>query len=484
MSHIGILRFRRFSLCLPLLLLLFAAMCLSGCLPKEVRTKADQCASFYQGEQKDEIAQRIRDYGVDQPSFVEICSFASEAELAKAMFIEGYYPVGRSEFVSVPYGHEADLKKFASELGATRIHVSVKHHGVQYPGGDVFKYSAVFGVKCDERRHAGLLTRPAPEYMKEALGAPEAREVLAVMKKSPAYYANILGGDILLSVNGREACSGKDFKTGHNTVTVWRKGHSLEKQMELGKEDALEKSQASLAENIRKDGAIVSKPGKKIEAPQASKPALAAPDMGALRQSGSGTGFYFTDDGYLATNHHVIKGGKRFLAVDTRTGERAEAFFVAQDAEGDIAILRVKGKKSSPIPLARYFDLKRGEDIMTLGYPKPSRQGIQQKATFGRVNATTGAGDSSREVQIDIPLQPGNSGGPVINSYGQTIGIATSGFIGSQNVNYARKVDLLHTLIRTVPGLKPASSSGMQKFSFSEMAEKFESSVVLILVYR
>ena len=52
MSHIGILRFRRFSLCLPLLLLLFAAMCLSGCLPKEVRTKADQCASFYLGEQK------------------------------------------------------------------------------------------------------------------------------------------------------------------------------------------------------------------------------------------------------------------------------------------------------------------------------------------------------------------------------------------------------------------------------------------------
>lgn len=483
MSHIGILRFRRFSLCLPLLLLLFAAMCLSGCLPKEARTKADQCASFYLGEQKGEIAQRIRDYGVEQPSSVEICSFASEAELAKAMFIEGYYPVGRSEFVSVPYGHEADLKKFASELGATRIHFSVKHHGVQYPGGDVFKYSAVFGVKCDERRHAGLLTRPAPEYMKKALGVPEAREVLAVMKKSPAYYANILEGDILLSVNGHASCSGKDFKTGHNTVTAWRKGHSLEKQMVLGTGADLEKSQASLAENIRKDGAIVSKPGKKLEVPQASKPALAVPDMGALRQSGSGTGFYFTADGYLATNHHVIEGGRRFLAVDTRTGERAEAFFVAQDVEGDIAILRVKGKKSRPIPLARHFNLKRGEDIMTLGYPKPSRQGIQQKATFGRVNATTGARDSSREVQIDIPLHPGNSGGPVINSYGQTVGIATSGFIGSQNVNYARKVDLLHTLIRTVPGLKPAISSGMQKFSFSEMAEKFESSVVLILVY-
>ena len=483
MMHNRVSCIRRLGLCMAVMLTLFFAASLSGCLPKEGRTKACQCAAFYQGEQKDEIAQRVREYGVVQPPAVELRSFSSDADLAKAMFIEGYYPVGRSEFVSVPYGHEADLKKCASELGATRIHVSVKHHGVQYPGGDVFKYSAVFGVKCDERRHAGLLMRPAPDYMKTALEAPEAREVIAVMEKSPAFYANILAGDILLSVNGRRGGSGKDFKTGTNSVIVWRKGHSLEKQMVLGTGVDLERAQAALAENIRKDGATVSKPGKQIDAPRTSTSAIAFPDMGALIQSGSGTGFYFTADGYLATNHHVIEGGKRFLAVDTRTGERAEAFFVAQDAEGDIAILRVKGKKSRPIPLARHFDLKRGEDIMTLGYPKPSRQGIQQKATFGRVNATTGARDSSREVQIDIPLHPGNSGGPVINSYGQTVGIATSGFIGSQNVNYARKVDLLHTLIRTVPGLKPASSSGMQKFSFAELAEKFESSVVLILVY-
>ncbi|MBQ4076812.1 MAG: trypsin-like peptidase domain-containing protein [Mailhella sp.] len=484
MMRIAAFRICRASVWLSLFLALSFAAGLSGCLLGGGKVKGDQCASFYQGEQKDEIARRIREYGVAQPASAELRKFSSEAELATSMFIEGYYPVGRSEFVSVPYAHEADLKKCAAELGATRIHLSVKHHGVQYPGGDVFKHVAVFGVKCDERRHAGLLTQPAPEYMKTALDASDARQVLAVMKKSPAFYAHILEGDILLSVNGRKGTSGKDFKTGGNSVTIWRKGHILEKKLALGKGDALENSQAVLAENIRKDGAIVSRPGKKIEVPQASKPALAVPDMGALRQSGSGTGFYFTDDGYLATNHHVIEGGKRFLTVDTRTGERYEAFFVAQDAEGDIAILRVKGKKSHPIPLARYFNLKRGEDIMTLGYPEPSMQGIQQKATFGRVNATTGEKDFSGEVQIDIPLQPGNSGGPVINSYGQTVGIATSGFIGSQNVNYARKVDLLHTLIRTVPGLKPAASSGAQKFSFAELAEKFESSVVLILVYR
>ena len=199
MMHSRVSCIRRLGLYMAVMLTLFFAASLSGCLPKEGRTKACQCAAFYQGEQKDEIAQRVREYGVVQPPAVELRSFSSDADLAKAMFIEGYYPVGRSEFVSVPYGHEADLKKCASDLGAKRVHVSVTHHGVQYPGGDVFKYSAVFGVKCDERRHAGLLMRPAPDYMKTALEAPEAREVIAVMKKSPAFYANILAGDILLS---------------------------------------------------------------------------------------------------------------------------------------------------------------------------------------------------------------------------------------------------------------------------------------------
>ena len=242
-----------------------------------------------------------------------------------------------------------------------------------------------------------------------------------------------------------------------------------------------------LAENIRKDAATLSRKGKPIPAPEKSSPSPIAsiPDMGKLQAVSSGTGFYFTNDGYLATNHHVIENGARFLVLDTRTGEYAEADFVAQDPEGDLAILHVRGKKSQPIPLAKRFDLRRGEDVMTLGYPRPRLQGAQQKATFGRVNSAKGMHDDISNVQVDLPIQPGNSGGPLIDSKGRAVGVVASTLgLRSQNVNYAIKIDLLHTLIGTVPDLSAASSSSGRKLSFPELAEKFESSVVMIRVYK
>lgn len=472
---------------MPVILVFLFLVTLSGCLPQNSSVKADLFASAYKGETKAEIAQRVKSYGVTQPSPAELFLFADKTDLAKAMFVEGFYPVGSSEFVSVPFPHEAQLKSFAESMGAARIHLSVRHHGVQYPGGDVFKFSAVFGVKCDERRHAGLLTQPAPEYLRKAFSAPEARQVIAVMKQSPAYFANILEGDVLTSVNGKSKTSGKAFRTGSNSVTVWRSGHALEKKVVLGKSADLSSAQSVLAENIRKDAATLSRKGKTIPAPEKSSPSLIAsiPDMGKLQAVSSGTGFYFTNDGYLATNHHVIEKGARFLVLDTRTGEYAEADFVAQDPEGDLAILHVRGKKSQPIPLAKRFDLRRGEDVMTLGYPQPRLQGAQQKATFGRVNSAKGIHDDISNVQVDLPIQPGNSGGPLIDSRGRTVGVVASTLgLRSQNVNYAIKIDLLHTLIGTVPGLNAASSSSGRKHSFPDLAEKFESSVVMIRVYK
>ena len=122
---------------------------------------------------------------------------------------------------------------------------------------------------------------------------------------------------------------------------------------------------------------------------------------------------------------------------------------------------------------------------MTLGYPRPRLQGARQKATFGRVNSAKGIHDDISNVQVDLPIQPGNSGGPLIDSKGRAVGVVASTLgLHSQNVNYAIKIDLLHTLIGTVPDLNAASSSSGRKLSFPELAEKFESSVVMIRVYK
>jgi S1-C subfamily serine protease len=83
------------------------------------------------------------------------------------------------------------------------------------------------------------------------------------------------------------------------------------------------------------------------------------------------------------------------------------------------------------LPVAEHFDLKRGDEVLTLGYPSPSLQGIQQKATFGKINASTGLGDDHRFVQVDVPIQPGNSGGPLLNNQGAVVGVTTLRLTGN-----------------------------------------------------
>jgi S1-C subfamily serine protease len=157
---------------------------------------------------------------------------------------------------------------------------------------------------------------------------------------------------------------------------------------------------------------------------------------------------------------------------------------VAIDPANDLAILQADDTISTPIPLAASFSLKRGEEIMTLGYPQPSMQGTQQKATFGRINAESGMRDDPRFIQVDLPLQPGNSGGPLLDKSGYVVGVVTGKLRGQhQNVNYALKIDLLRTLIKQNPSVQNALPKpvGRNPRDFSVLAAELESSVVAVL---
>jgi S1-C subfamily serine protease len=198
---------------------------------------------------------------------------------------------------------------------------------------------------------------------------------------------------------------------------------------------------------------------------------------------GSGSGFYISDNGILVTNHHVIKGGNRFLLVDPKHQSTIPAKLLAEDPGNDLAILK-SDTKSKPIPIAAAFNLKRGEDVLTLGYPKPNLQGNQQKATFGRVNADTGIMDDVRYAQVDLPIQPGNSGGPLIGDNGVVIGVITSTLNAeNQNVNYALKIDYLFPLLAQKSlAIKPSAGQGQQPMP--QLVENFEDSVVMVLTFK
>ena len=230
------------------------------------------------------------------------------------------------------------------------------------------------------------------------------------------------------------------------------------------------------------------------------KPSLEKrPDLPAYRPKevrkekgySSGTGFFVSDDGLLVTNYHVIEDATEISVNDTISGEIHVAKIVMVDPSNDIAILDTD-VKSKPLVLSQEFQNRMGDEVFALGYPRISIQGQAQKATFGRINALSGYQDDVRFLQVDVPIQPGNSGGPLINNNGEVIGITTATLdalvllkeTGSipQNVNYAVKLDYV------LPTLKQAAGDRRLKFNtvsekkeYSDMIAEYESSVVLIV---
>jgi S1-C subfamily serine protease len=205
----------------------------------------------------------------------------------------------------------------------------------------------------------------------------------------------------------------------------------------------------------------------------------------------TGTGFFISNDGYLVTNFHVIEGAKSITVVNPSNGKEFVAKLLQTDPINDVAILKIDAK-TNPIPLVTNFVGSRGEEVLTLGFPLVSIQGQDQKATFGRINALSGIQGDVRLLQIDVPIQPGNSGGPLLNSRGEVIGVVTATLnqivtlreSGSlpQNVNYAVKIDYILPLLRDINYNKVSvTSNTSNNSSMAQIVSQRESSVVLII---
>jgi S1-C subfamily serine protease len=209
------------------------------------------------------------------------------------------------------------------------------------------------------------------------------------------------------------------------------------------------------------------------------------------RVTGTGTGFFITPDGYFLTNYHVIAGSER---IRIQSGEALiDAKLVRRDQANDIAVLKVEGHfVCLTIGLSNKVNI--GDDVFTIGFPAPDLQGVAPKLTKGNISATSGLKDDPRFFQISIPVQPGNSGGPLIDERGNAVGIVAStlspsiaisnGFI-PQNVNYAVKTTYAVPLIEAIPGVKeklPTIDISTLR-SGSEIRETAAKAVGLVIVY-
>ena len=182
-----------------------------------------------------------------------------------------------------------------------------------------------------------------------------------------------------------------------------------------------------------------------------------------------GTGFLFSSKDYVITNYHVVEGANSIRAKFTN-GQTVEAVVVAKDSKNDIAILKLVNSpplSATPIKLGDSSQARTGEKIFTIGYPASKIMGEKPKYSEGVINSMTGLKDDPAFFQVSVPVQPGNSGGPLFNERGEVIGITTASLsllaidaMGAipQNVNYAIKSSFVKNLLSTIPELMIANT--------------------------
>ncbi len=231
-----------------------------------------------------------------------------------------------------------------------------------------------------------------------------------------------------------------------------------------------------------------------------SSPAAPAPATGAAAAAGreplkpreerggssSGTGFFVSNEGHVLTNNHVIKDCRTY-EVGLAGGPRTSASVVARDTTNDLALLRTTLKPEA-VPA---FSLRPriGESVYAYGFPLVGVLSTSGNFTIGNVTATAGLGDDTRHLQISTPVQVGNSGGPLLDQFGNVAGVVVSKLnvlaaakvTGDivQNVNFAIKSAIASNFL-DANGVTPNENRRAQTLDPATIAETARAFTVLV----
>ncbi|MGH6768610.1 MAG: S1C family serine protease [Xanthobacteraceae bacterium] len=179
-----------------------------------------------------------------------------------------------------------------------------------------------------------------------------------------------------------------------------------------------------------------------------------------------GTGFYVSSRGHVLTNHHVINGCTTFR-VNQGAAFTEAARVIASDAKNDLALLTTDLKPAA-VPAMR-MGVKVGEGISVYGFPLAGLLASTGNFTTGTVTANAGLADDTRMLQISAPVQPGNSGGPLVDRHGNVVGVIVSKLNAlsvaqvtkdlPQNINFAIKSVIAASFLESNDVSAPTATS-------------------------
>jgi S1-C subfamily serine protease len=214
----------------------------------------------------------------------------------------------------------------------------------------------------------------------------------------------------------------------------------------------------------------------------------ARPSLSARGLRGIGSGFFVTKDGYFLTNFHVVREAGSIEIKYKNNVYKARV--IQTDTNNDLALLKVTGSSFSALAISRQDSADLGDAVFTIGFPNIDMQGIEPKYTDGKISSLAGMMDDPSEYQISVPVQPGNSGGPLCDANGDVVGIIVarlndmaalreSGAM-PQNVNYAIKARHALRLLQSIKdmGTLPVSSGRPAK-----PVQAVEDAIGMVMIY-